>query len=206
MTKIKKFSFITLLLAIVFICALFMGNSPVAVHAEEGAELPAEAETLPEGEETSGELNGLVDGFLARLKEKYGEDYETYYNAILEKWGSVEEYLLSLPEEQDEAANGWISFVNWLGKYAPIWGSILAVALIIVVILFGRKALVKVSDWVTGNGKNFKNMYSAFNTLYRSTKAQNDALLKLLGANEKFAEERKALEEATKELEKDEEV
>lgn len=194
------------LAAIVFCFVLFMGNVPVSVSAEEVVEPPVEEITQPEDEETDDALSGLVEGFLASLREKYGEDYQTYYNAILEKWGSVEEYLLSLANEQDEAEDGWISFVNWLGEYAPIWGSILAVALLIIAILFGKKSLRKIADWVTGNSKNFKNLYNAFNTLYLSTKAQNEALLKLLGENERFQNEREALKKAIEEIDRDAEI
>lgn len=206
MRRFKTLKKAVALLAIVFLFAFFMGNAPVSAHAEEDAESPVETVISPEDKETEDALNGLVDGFLAALREKYGDEYETYYNAILEKWGSVEEYLLSLADEQDEAASGWIAFVNWLGEYAPIWGSVLAVVLLIIAILFGKKALHKVSDWVTGNSKNFKNLYSAFNTLYLSTKAQNNALLKLLGENERFKEERDSLQKANEEMEKDVEI
>ena len=202
----KKFKTLVAVLAIVFCFAFFMGNAPVSVSAEEVVKLPVEEITQPEDEETDDALSGLVEGFLASLREKYGEDYQTYYNAILEKWGSVEEYLLSLANEQDEAADGWIAFVNWLGEYAPIWGSILAVALLIIAILLGKKSLRKIADWVTGNSKNFKNLYNAFNTLYLSTKAQNEALLKLLGENERFQNEREALKKASEEIDRDAEI
>ncbi len=208
MRKFKVLWRAVALVAIGFCFALFpllMGNAP-AVTNEGVQETPAESQKLPTDEETTDGLKTLVDGFLAQLRDKYGEDYETYYNAILDKWGSIEEYLLSLVGEEDEAGSGWISFVNWLHEYAPVWGSVLAVALLIIVILFGKSALRKVSDWVTGTGKRFHTIYSAFNTLYAAQKAQNDALLKLLGENERFQTEREALEKASEELTDEQEL
>lgn len=195
-----------------FLMLPIMGNA-ATVSAEEttsgeGAETPVTPEEGTEGETGDGGLQTLVDGFLAQLKAKYGEDYETYYNAILAEWGSVEEYLLSLIDENtpDAVASGWTAFVKWLSDYAPIWGSVLAIVAVIIVVLFGKKALNKVVQWITGMNTKFKTIVSAFNTLYASEKAQNEALVKLLGENERFAEERKALEEANGEIEKDETV
>lgn len=192
-----------------FVCLFLvlpvMGNA-ATVSAEEttsgeGAETPVTPEEETEGETGDGWLQTLVDGFLVQLKARYGEDYETYYNAILAEWGSVEEYLLSLIDENtpDAVARGGAAFVKWLSDYAPIWGSALAIVAVIIVALFGEKL-------ITGMNKKFKTIVSAFNTLYTSEKAQNEALVKLLGENERFAEERKALEEANREIEKDETV
>ena len=197
-----------------FVCLFLvlpvMGNA-ATVSAEEttsveGAETPVTPEEETDGEIDDSGLQSLVDGFLAQLKAKYGEDYETYYNAIFAEWGSVEEYLLSLIDENtpDAVASGWTAFVKWLSDYAPIWGSALAIVAVIIVVLFGKKALNKVVQWITGMNTKFKTIVSAFNTMYASEKAQNEALVKLLGENERFSEERKALEEANGEIDKDE--
>lgn len=190
-----RLSMLVVLAVCLFACALFMGNSSVSASAEE-----AETET---NEET------LTDELIARLKEKYGEDYELYYNTIIKQWGSAEEYLLSLAENgtvPDVAADGWAKFVTWLGTYSPVWGSILAVIALVIAMLFGKKVMNRVAQWNAGTGTKFKSVVSAFNTLYQTSKAQNAALIKLLGENERFAEERKALEKATEELDKDEEI
>lgn len=208
MKKLKVCGRLLVTLALIvclFLVLPVMGNA-ATVSAEEttsgeGAETPVTPEEGTEGETGDGGLQALVDGFLAQLKARYGEDYETYYNAILAEWGSVEEYLLSLIDENtpDAVARGWTAFVKWLSDYAPIWGSALAIVAVIIVALFG-----KVLN--TGMNRKFKTFVSAFNTLYTSEKAQNEALVKLLGENERFAEERKALEEANREIEKDETV
>lgn len=210
MLKIKRFNRLFIIISLVvcgLLCALFMGNAATVTYADEGAqETPAEGE-LPAEEETDGNgLKSLVDGFIAQLKAKYGDDYETYYNTILSEWGSVEEYLLSLADDSpDAAASGWTSFVKWLGEYAPIWGSVLAVAALIIVIVLGKKALNKVAGWATGTGGKFKIVFKSINKMYKADIAEMKALIKLLGENPRFEEEKKALEDSIKEIENDDE-
>ncbi len=211
MKKLKFFSKITVLAAIavcLFACFFLMGNAAATANAE-GAEIiaptdpenaPAEGGEAPD-EEAGGEgLQTLVDGFLAQLKAKYGEDYETYYNAILAEWGSVEEYLLSLVTEDtpDVAADGWRAFVAWLREYSPVWASILAIICILIVILFGKRALKRVSK--------FKTVFASINKMYAAHIAEQKAILRLLGENEKFKAEREALENSVKEIEADDEL
>lgn len=193
MTKQKRFTVLIALVSVIvllFSCAFCMGNA-VRVSAEEAPQ-----------EEVTDEL---VNGFLAQLKAKYGDEYETYYNAILAEWGSVEEYLLSLVNDDtpDAAANGWTRFVKWLGEYSPIWASILAVAAVIIIIVCGKKALGKVANWVTGTGGKFKTVFNSINKLYAAQNAQSEALIKLLGENEKFKNERAALQSSVEEIKKD---
>ena len=195
MYRLKFFGKICVLAAIavlLFTCSVIgMGNA--VANAEE------EVQT-EKGEES------LVSGFLGQLKDKYGEDYELYYNAILDEWGSVDAYLLSLAENEsipDVAADGWKRFVAWLGEYSPIWGSILAVVCIIVIILFGKFALGKIKHFVMSVADKFKTLFKSVNKQYVIMKAQNDALLALLGENPKFEEKRKALISANGEIEKD---
>lgn len=203
MTKHKRFTVLIALVSVIvllFSCAFCMGNT-----------VRASAEEAPQTEEVTdekSELKTLVEGFLAQLKAKYGEDYETYYNAILTKWGSVEAYLLSLVDEDtpDATATGWTKFVKWLGEYAPIWASILAVAAIIIIILCGKKALQKVAEWVTGSRGKFKTVFNSINKLYAAQNAQSEALIKLLGENDKFKNERAALQASVEEIKKDDDV
>lgn len=209
MKKLYKFSILVVLIACLFGCAFFNGNATVA-SADDGTEvvLPEEGEETPEepagtpthDEPTDGEdgLKTLVDGFIAQLKARYGEDYETYYNAILADWGSVEQYLLSIVkvDTPDAVADGWTNFVKWLGEYSPVWGSILAVALVLVVIIFGKRALNKVVGWATGANSKFKTLFAEINKIDAAQAAQNSALIKLLGENEKFKDERAALKDS----------
>lgn len=219
MKRIKFLGKLTVLAAIalcLFACMLFLGNATEHASAEE-VEITtpakpenqiAEGEELPEGEAGEEGLKTLVDGFLAQLKAKYGEDYELYYNAILAEWGSVEAYLISLIDEQtpDIAADGWRAFVAWLGEYSPVWGSILAVLCVLVVIVFGKKALKRVGEWLTGAGGKFKTIFASINKMYAAHIAEQKAILRLLGENEKFKAEREALEQSVKEIEADDEI
>lgn len=211
----KAKNFIVLLLTAVlavFLCTLpLTGNARASAEEAditapaEGVEPPVNDETGEEAETGEDGLKTLVEGFLAQLKAKYGEDYETYYNAILEQWGSVEEYLLSLVTEDtpDAVANGWTAFVKWLGEYSPVWGSILAVVAVIIVVLLGKKALNKVTNFVTGTGSKFKTLFAEVNKIDAALNAQSKALVKLLGENERFKEERDALEKTAGDLSDD---
>ena len=77
-------------------------------------EMQTEADNVPpatdDGEET------LSDRVKAYLQSVYGEDYEKYYNDIVDKWGSVENYLLNasenLPEEYKYKATELLTTVN----------------------------------------------------------------------------------------------
>ena len=215
MTKFKTFRVLSLIIALVaFLAAgacIFAGNAPIAANAEAEAVAPEGAPAGPDDTEHNAEddtLRALVDGFLARLKAKYGDDYETYYNAILAEWGSVEEYLLSLVTEDtpDVVASGWGKFVKWLGDYSPVWASVFAIAIVIMLILIGRRALSKIGGWASGNKKQMKTVFSTFNKHSRGLIAVQRFLLKFAGENERFKGERKALEESIKEIETDENV
>ena len=200
MKKFLKLIVAACMAACFLLCPLFMGNATAS--AEEVAEPPVTDETTDKTETVEDGLKSLVDGFIEQLKTKYGDDYETYYNAIIEQWGSIEEYLLSLVTEDtpDAAANGWTAFVKWLGEYSPVWGSIFAVVAVIIVVLLGKKALNKVTGFVTGTGGKFKTLFGEVNKIDAALSAQSKALVKLLGENEKFKEERGALEKTAGDL------
>lgn len=168
-------------------------------------------ETLPPEQVTEGEENTpqnpdneaeegndiqkLVDSFVAYLKDKYGEDYELYYNRIIEEWGSVEAYLLSLGENlPEDYKNGWEKFVGWLGEYASVWAPALAVVLVIVAALFGKKLVHRIAELFKKLFQGSNQQSSALIAVIRAQKA-------LMGTNEKFSENVKELEEAEKRLE-----
>lgn len=200
MKKFLKLIVAACMAACFLLCPLFMGNATAS--AEEVAEPPVTDETTDKTETVEDGLKSLVDGFIEQLKTKYGDDYETYYNAIIEQWGSIEEYLLSLVTEDtpDAVANGWTAFVQWLGEYSPVWGSIFAVVAVIIVLLLGKKALNKVTGFVTGTGGKFKTLFGEVNKIDAALNAQSKALVKLLGENEKFKDERENLEKTAGDL------
>lgn len=203
MKKFLKLIFAACMVACFLLFPIFMGNAPAS--AEEVAEPPVTDETTDKTETVEDDLKSLVDGFIEQLKTKYGDDYETYYNAIIGQWGSVEEYLLSLVTEDtpDAVASGWTAFVKWLGEYSPVWGSIFAVVAVIIVVLLGKKALNKVTGFVMGTGSKFKTLFSEINKIDAALNAQSKALVKLLGENEKFKEERAELEKTAEDLSDD---
>lgn len=144
-------------------------------------------------------LEGLAEKFTAYLKDKYGADYEYYYNQIIEKWGSVEGYLLSfgnrLPEEYQ---SGWDKFVGWLGDYAPVWAVPLAIILVIIVAIVGKKTSNKIVEKVVNAKVNpivqeLNKQSAALITIMHAQKA-------LLPKNEQFTNTSSELEESEKGL------
>lgn len=142
-----------------------------------------------------------AEKFVEYLKDKYGEDYDYYYNKIIEEWGSIEGYLLAfgdkLPEEHQ---SGWEAFVHWLGEYSVIWAPTLAVAIIIIISLRGKRYFDKLIEKIVD---------VKLKPVVKELNLQSNALTKMLGAQrvllgncDKFSEEAKELEEAQKELEK----
>ena len=196
---------------VVFLAAvlLLFGISATCVYvsacAEEAVQEtpvePQEPSDGQDGETDDGAQSGLqtlVDSFISELKARYGDQWQQYYDAIIAEWGTVEQYLLSLvPEDSpDVVKDGWQEAVSWLGEYSPIWGSILAAVLVIIVIVFGKKALNALKNF-------FLSMFRSKNKEYQALTAQNEALLALLGENPKFEENRAALKASNKEMAKD---
>ena len=163
-------------------------------------ETPTDEETPDDG------VTGLVDRFIENLKDKYGADYEYYLNAILEQWGSVEAYLLSLTDNlPDEFQAGYNDVVGWLGKYAVIWAPCLAIVLVVVCAIFGKRLVKKILDKITELfvkpiENKLKLQAEELNKQSEATAALLKSNRALLGTNEKFAEERKAAETAEKKL------
>lgn len=176
---------------------IFLGNTRLTCRAEE---LPTDDVQTEEPEKKS-----VSEEFIEKLKEKYGDDYDYYYTSIIDKWGSVEEYLLSLITEEtpESTAQGWTAFVSWLDEYSVVWAPILAVVCLVLLIVFGKI----LGDKITGKGMLFAMLSNKFTTLFAEINkidgaqaAQNAALIKLLGRNEQFREEREALEKSVEEI------
>lgn len=181
-----------LLMAGVVLCTTASSPLSAAAYTEEAVPMSAvdPAETSDEA------IHNFVEGFVAKLRAKYGEEYESYLNDILSEWGSVEEYLLSLAKDRtDPASNGWRKFVSWLGENAAVWAPALAIALVIAGILFARSVVRKYWD------KQKKIFTVGMNKLFEAQIAQGKALEKLLGEGPKTEEERAALKASTKKLE-----
>ena len=174
-------------------------NEPVT--DEQTPETPADGETAepPATDGTEDETAGIIDRFIENLKAKYGDDYEYYLNAILEQWGSIEAYLLAQTDNlPEEFQTGYTDFINWLSEYAPVWAPCLAVALIIIGFIVGKKALNKMLARQVD--ARISPIEKELNKQSEAQAAQLKATRALLGTNEKFAEERKAAETAEKNL------
>lgn len=194
MLKSQKFLLSLVLVAAVLFAVL--SAFPLAYAEELPPDMVAEEPLEPtDGSETE----NLVDRFIANLKDKYGDDYEYYLNAILEQWGSVEAYLLSLTDNlPDELQTGYADFIGWLGEYASIWAPCLAVALVIIGFIVGKKALNAILNRIVE--ARIKPIEEELNKQSAAQAAQLKATRALLGTNEKFAEERKSAEDAEKKL------
>lgn len=201
MIKIKKaFMLCIAAMLLMFNCVGFA----VIAFAEE--ETPPEqiTEVIPEPEvpsedNTAVSIDGVAAQFINYLKDKYGAEYEFYYNQIIEQWGSVEGYLLAfgnkLPEEYQST---WDKCVGWLNDYAPVWAVPLAVIIVIIVALVGRKVLNNAIERIV-NAK-LKPVEQELNLQSKATVSMMHSQKALLGNVPKFADNVKELEEAEKEL------
>lgn len=200
MTKLQKA--FAVIMATVLLLFITMGAG-VASYADEVQEPPAITE---ETEQTETGIDGVAEQFVAYLKDKYGADYEYYYNLIIEQWGSVEGYLLAfgnkLPEEYQ---SGWDKFVGWLNEYAPVWVTALTVVVLITALIVGKSKIKKLKEWFTALAEKLVNKRLA--PIENELNLQSKATLSILhsqkalfGSSEKFSENVKELEQAEKEL------
>lgn len=198
MTKIKKVILALLAAALlIFICTGAV--LPVSAYTTEETVTAEEQTVTPDISGGYGDLQTVSESFLQYLKDKYGEDYEFYYSQIIERWGSVEAYLLSLGEMlPEEYKSGWDKFVSWLGEYSVIWAPALAVVLVIIVAVIGKKSFNKLVDRIV-NGK-LAPVIKELNSQSAATVSIMRAQRALLGNNERFAENVKELESAEEEL------
>ena len=212
MTRIQKFIMTTALLIAVTVA--FFTLSPFAFAegsaessegtvqdvyeppTEEKPEDPDDAPAEPPAEEQT-----IVEQFIEHLKETYGADYQRYYDFIMAEWGSVEEYLSAMGEDLPEGAkDSWNKFVSWLDTYAVIWVPIVAIALVIIVAVYGKKFLQKLVNEAVD-----KKVAPINEELNKQSAAQATGLKAvrcLLGKNEKFAATAAELEEQERVLKK----
>lgn len=213
MTKIKNA--LILILAVTLLFFMCSGITVVAFAdtAESGIAVPVSdtVEISDEDEESTPNLDELVVRFTAYLKEKYGADYEYYYNQIIENWGSVEAYLLAFGNKLPEEHQGsWQKFVGWLREYALVWATALAIIIVIIVAIIGKFKFKKLKAWfaklVTSLIEKLVNerlepIETELNAQSKANIALIDSQKALLAGNPKFAETVNALDEAKKGLE-----
>ncbi len=162
-----------------------------------GAQEPAEGEGQAPAEEEGqdpdeSETSDAVQQFIEGLKEQYGQEWMTYYNAIIAEWGTVENYLMSLlPDDSpDVVKDAWLAFVAWTRDnwtiLAAIGATIAACAGVVLYVVLKRKANAFMQ-------KKFNNIYDEYNKQSAAIKAQNAMLIAMSGGNPRFEEQRNAL-------------
>ena len=157
--------------------------------AEEEGQAPAEGE---EQDPDESEPSDAVQQFIEGLKEQYGQEWMTYYNAIIEEWGTVENYLMSLlPDDSpDVVKDAWLAFVAWTRDnwtiLAAVGATIAACAGVVLYVVLKRKANAFMQ-------KKFNNIYDEYNKQSAAIKAQNAMLIAMSGSNPRFEEQRNAL-------------
>lgn len=201
MTKIKNAFILILAVTLIF----FMCTGVTAIAVADTTEqvinfYSSDTEVIAgETEISASNLDELAEKFTAYLKERYGADYEYYYNQIIENWGSVEAYLLAfgnkLPEKQQDS---WQKFVGWLTEYSAVWAPALAVMLLIIVGLIGKKQLNRIIER-TVNAK-FSPIVRELNLQSKATAVMLSAQKALFAGNDKFTDTVAKIAEAEKEL------
>ena len=164
-----------------------------------------EPEEPTEDEPVTDDPSDAVQQFIDGLKEKYGNDWTTYYNAILAQWGTVENYLMSLlPEDSpDVVKDAWLAFVAWTRDNWVILaaiGATIASAVSVIVYVFTKKRAK--AFMLSAYDDKFAKIYEEYNKQSAAIKAQNAALIALTGANPKFEETRAALKQTGDDLDK----
>lgn len=199
MTIIKRA--FAIILATVLLLFITAGGSLVAF-----AEESPETSESPVIVQTETEITDVAEQFKNYLKDKYGSEYDYYYSAIIQQWGSIESYLLAFGNKlPEEAQSGWDKFVGWLREYAVIWVPILAVIAVIVAVILGKSKIKKLKEWLAELVKKFVN--KRFTAIENELNLQSKAIAAtlhsqkaLLGSSEKYADNVKELEAADKEL------
>lgn len=150
-------------------------------------------------EDVRTDIATVADDFTAYLKERYGDDYQYYYDKIIENWGSIEAYLLSFGEKlPDEYKSSWDKFVGWLKDYAPVWAVPFAVAFLIISVLIGKKNLEKIIRNAVDN--KVAPIVGELNKQSKGIAALSAATKDILPKNDKCAEDAQKLDDSVKEL------
>lgn len=178
-------------------------DEPTEGVTEEQPTTEPEEPTTDSETPTEGEPSDAVQQFIDGLKEKYGNDWTTYYNAILAQWGTVENYLMSLlPEDSpDVVKDAWLAFVAWTRDNWVILaaiGATIASAVGVIVYVFTKKRAK--AFMLSAYDDKFSKLYEEYNKQSAAIKAQNAALIALTGANPKYEETRAALQKTGDEL------
>lgn len=216
--KLKVLLTVALVAVFTLAVCLFCSQTAYAAPADtEGVEIATEsgeiAPVTPAGEvggETPAEEpQGVTDSVREYLKSIYGDDYEKYYNQIVENWGSVEKFLLNasenLPEEQRYKATELLTTVN---AYIGVAADAVLLLCVSIYIIYRSKKNKKISSDLKTLKACSNQTQAAQLALIKSQKAQSASLQALLpgdkfdGAVTELKESDRVLDEAAEEVRK----
>ena len=222
MTRTKRILIFAVMIAFMFVCLVATFTAAYAEETTAPEQVTEEPQNEPQIDDneatepttteepteedtdtdTNFDMAALVEKFTQYLKDKYGAEYDAIYNGIIEQWGSIEAYLVQFGEEYipEEYNAGWNAFIEWLSVNAPIWAPALALACIIFIAVFGKKAFNKIVQKIVDTKVNL--LSDELNKQSAALSAQMKALKMIMPTNEKCAAAVQELEEKEKELSK----
>lgn len=193
MSKKIKTCLLTVMAAMLL---LFLCVGSAFAYADDNVPEPAGAELVTEEPPASDDFTA---SFIAYLKDKYGADYEFYYEKIIERWGSVEAYLLSFGEQlPEEQKNSWEIFVGWLRENSPVWATPLAVIIVIIVCVVGKKKFDEIVERIVNS--KLTPVIKELNAQSKATVSIIHSQQALLGTGERFKDNVEELKASEKEL------
>lgn len=216
--KISTILVVALVSVFMLLVCLFCSQTAFAASADTGtAEITAEnaenepttPETDADGSLTENGAETISDSVKAYLQSIYGNDYEKYYNQIIEHWGSVEKFLLNasenLPEEYRYKATELLTTVN---AYIGVGADAVLLICVSAYIIYRAKKNKKIATDLKTLKACDNQIEVAQLAIIQSQKAQSAALQRLM-PGEKFedavnelAESDKALDSAAEEVKK----
>ena len=179
------------------------------ITAENAENEPTTPETDTDGSLTENGTETITDSVRAYLQAIYGNDYEKYYNKIIENWGSVEKFLLNasenLPDEYRYKATELLTTVN---AYIGVGADAVLLLCVSAYIIYRARKNKKINADLKTLKAGDNQIETAQLAIIQSQKAQSAALQKLL-PGDKFenevailAESDKALDSAAEEVKK----
>lgn len=212
--KIKRIALIVFMIMLIICGSAFCTVSAITFADETGAQIeenvpvtPDIDEIAPEPEENTESVESLADGFVEWLKSEYGEEYRQYYDLIIDKWGSIEAYLVQFGNENltDEQNVEWHRFLTALGETSPVWAPALATVLLGITIFVGKAVMRKIVNRSAEN--NVQPIIDMQHVQAEESNKQSKALIALgngvtvlLGTSDRYADVREQINASLKEL------
>lgn len=207
--KLKSILVVVLVTVFTLAVCFFCSQTAYAASAESSAtEIIAQGDEIepttpetpaPEQTPESG-AQSITQSVQEYLKAIYGDDYEKYYNQIIENWGSIEKFLLNasenLPEETKYKATELLTTIN---AYIGVGADAILLLCVGIYIIYRAKKNKKVSTDLE-KLKTAQNQTQAGElAIIDGLKAQSAALRELT-PGERFAEVNARLAESEQAL------